>query len=91
MGVILAVVVGALVVILAEGVVLAVVVGALVVILAEGVVLAVGVVAAVIVAAVLAAVVADRPVLITPLFLSFVLTAARLQLVGPLLQPGSGL
>ena len=56
-----------------------------------GVVLAVGVVVAVIVAAVLAAVVTDRPVLISPPFLGFVPTNARLQLVGPLLQPGSGL
>ena len=61
------------------------------VVLAVGMVLAVGVVVAVIVAAVLAAVVADWPDLILPLFLGFVLTTARLQLVGPLLQPGSGL
>ena len=45
-----------------------------------GVVLAVGVVAAVVVAAVQAAVVADRPVLILPLFVGFVLTNARFHL-----------
>ena len=44
------------------------------------VVLAVGVVVSVIIAAFLAEVVADRPVLIFPLFLGFVLTTTRLQL-----------